>query len=237
MPQEHAIIIGGSSGIGLATAHRLLADGLKVTIFGRDPERLARAEAAVAGVVGRRLDAADSNSVREAFAATGGFTHLVLAFGSNAGVGPLATLDLAEVRRGFEEKVYPQIQCAQLALPHLAADGSLTFISAISAHAAAAGLAGIGAANAAIASLAPNLAVELKPRRVNAVSPGIIETPWWDFVPEEQRRAAFAHYAGATPVGRNGTADDVADAIAFLVGNRFVTGQTIVCDGGLTLAA
>jgi NAD(P)-dependent dehydrogenase (short-subunit alcohol dehydrogenase family) len=236
MSKTHVVIVGGSSGIGLATAGRL-RDDHQVTIIGRDPERLAAAGRRVPEARTLSADAADPASIAGAFSAIGGFDHLVLALGSRRGGGPFAEIGMQEVRLGFAEKVFPQFQAAQLALPHLSATGSITFIGAMSAHAAMPGVAGIGAANAAVEALVPVLAVELKPRRVNAVSPGVIDTPWWDFVPEEQKRAGFAQYAGITPVGRVGTADDVADAIAFLIGNGFMDGQVLLCDGGLTLAA
>jgi NAD(P)-dependent dehydrogenase (short-subunit alcohol dehydrogenase family) len=96
--------------------------------------------------------------------------------------------------------------------------------------------AGIGAANAAVTALVPILANELKPLRVNAVSPGVIDTPWWDFLPKEQKATVFADYASKTPVGRVGRVEDVAQSIAFLVCDTFMSGHTIVCDGGLRLA-
>ena len=126
---------------------------------------------------------------------------------------------------------------AQAALPFIRKDGSITFISAVSAHAAMPGTAGIGAANAAVAMFVPILAAELRPLRVNGVSPGVVDTPWWDFLTSEQREAVFADYAGKTPVGRVGKPDDIAQAVAFLVSNSFMSGHVIVCDGGLRLAA
>ncbi|RUY75943.1 SDR family oxidoreductase, partial [Mesorhizobium sp. M7A.F.Ca.CA.003.01.2.1] len=86
-------------------------------------------------------------------------------------------------------------------------------------------------------TVVPILAMELKPLRVNVVAPGVIDTPWWDFLAEEQRQALFADYAGRTPVGRIGRAEDVAATIAFLVSNGFMTGQVLTCDGGLRFAA
>ena len=161
------------------------------------------------------LDAADAERVRTFFAETGAVDHLVLAFGSRCGVGPFATVSLDDVRKGFDEKVFPQFACAQAALPTLRKDGSLTFISAVSGQGSAPGTAGIGAANAALAALAPILAAELKPLRVNCVSPGVIDTPWWDFLPVDQKGPAFASFAARTPVGRVGTADDVAKPSPF----------------------
>jgi NAD(P)-dependent dehydrogenase (short-subunit alcohol dehydrogenase family) len=181
------------------------------------------------------MDATDAEALPAQFAKIGKLDHLVLALGSGQGLGPFATVSLASVKLGFEEKVFAHFATAQAALPHLNPQGSLTFVSAVSAHAAAPGTAGIGAANAAVAALVPILAVELKPLRVNAVSPGVIDTPWWDAVPEEQKQAIFAECAGKTPVGRNGKPEDVAQAIAFLIGDSFVSGHTLICDGGLRL--
>jgi NAD(P)-dependent dehydrogenase (short-subunit alcohol dehydrogenase family) len=235
---ERAIIIGGTSGIGLASARRLAGEGMQVAIAGRDKDRLAAAAATLSGnVEARPLDAADVGHVREFFAALGSFDHLVLALGSGKGFGPFATLDLHQARLGFEEKVWPHLQCAQAALPTLAKSGSITFVTAVSGQMAAPGTVGLAAANGALAVVTPILAAELRPLRVNAVSPGVVDTPWWHFLPAEQRQAAFADYAGRTPVGRVGTPDDIAKAIAFVISDGFVTGHVLVCDGGLRLAA
>ena len=144
---------------------------------------------------------------------------------------------MADVKLGFEEKVYAHFATAQAALPYLNRKSSITLVSAVSAMAAVPGTAGIGAANAAVTALVPILAVELKPIRVNTVSPGVIDTPWWDPFPAEQKEAMFKEFAGKTPAGRVGTPEDVAHAIVFLIENGFVTGQTIITDGGLRFTA
>lgn len=235
---QHTVVVGGSSGIGLATARHLVAAGGKVTIAGRNEARLAEAKRQlgpeVEAVV---MDAAATDSLPAQFARIGRFDHLVLASGSGRGVGPFASVSIADVKLGFEEKVYAHFATAQAALPYLAETGSITFVSAVSAQAAVPGTAGIGAANAAIAALVPILAVELKPLRVNTVSPGVIDTPWWDPFPADQKAAAFKDFASKTPVGRVGQAEDVAQAIAFLIDNSFVTGQTLITDGGLRFTA
>ena len=238
MSIQRTVIVGGTSGIGLATAEKLLGSGHDVTIAGRSAERLEQAAKRLDGKARAvAMDAADPASAKGAFASIGAFDHLVLALGGNIGAGPFATIDLADVRRPFEDKVFAHFATAQAALPFLAKDGSLTFLSAVSGQAAMPGTAALGAANAAIAALAPILAVELKPLRVNAVSPGVIDTPWWSFVPDDSKAALFADYAAKTPVGRVGTAEDIADAVAFLIGNRFMTGATIICDGGVRLGS
>ena len=238
MSFQHTVIVGGSSGIGLATAQHLLASGARVTITGRSETRLADARRRLgpdAQVMS--MDATAADALAAQFAQIGKFDHLVLALGSGKGIGPFASVSLAEVKLGFEEKVYAHFATAQAALPFLNPTGSLTFVSAVSAHAAAPGTAGIGAANAAVAALVPILAVELKPLRVNGVSPGVIDTPWWDAFPEDQKQAMFDTYAAKTPVGRVGRPEDIAQTIAFLIGDTFITGHTLICDGGLRLAA
>jgi NAD(P)-dependent dehydrogenase (short-subunit alcohol dehydrogenase family) len=205
---EHVFIVGGTSGIGLAAAARLKRLGYATTIAGRDSARLEAARRSLGDVGMVVMDA-----------------------------GPLRDVEIDAVRRGFEEKTLPHIACAKAGLPILRKDGSLTFISAVSAYAALPGTAGLAAANAAVGALVPVLAAELRPLRVNGVAPGVVDTPWWDFLPADRRTAVFADYAARTPVGRIGRPEDVADAIAFLIGNGFVNGETIVCDGGIRWAA
>jgi NAD(P)-dependent dehydrogenase (short-subunit alcohol dehydrogenase family) len=151
-------------------------------------------------------------------------------------MGPFSTLDLAEVRGGFEDKVLSHLSC-QTALPTIRKNGSITFISVVSAEMAAPGTVGLAAANGALAVVTPVLAAELRPLRVNAVTPGVVDTPWWDFMDADQRRGVFAGFAGRTPVGRVGAPDDIAKAIAFLIVNDFVTGHVLTCDGGIRLGA
>ena len=237
MPVQSAVIVGGSSGIGLAAAGRLQAAGLDVTVAGRDAAKLAGAAKAVAGVKTLKLDARDPVALRDAFAGSDAIDHLILALGGNRGVGPIASLSADDIRAPFEEKVFPQVACIQAALPVLRTGGSITLVSAVSAQAAFPGTAALASANAAVEALVRVLAVELKPLRVNGVSPGVIDTGWWDWLAAEQKAAAFADFAGKTPAGRLGTADDVAAAIAFVVEDSFMTGHVLVCDGGLRLAA
>jgi NAD(P)-dependent dehydrogenase (short-subunit alcohol dehydrogenase family) len=237
MSSQHVVIVGGSSGIGLATARYLLGSGARVTIAGRDESRLAEAAQELGPeALTLRMDAAAADALPAQFAQIGKFDHLVLALGSGRGVGPFGSVSLADVKLGFEEKVFAHFATAQAALPFLNPTGSLTFIAGVSAQAAAPGTAGIGAANAAVAQLVPILAVELKPLRVNGVSPGVIDTPWWSAVPEDRKKAIFETYAVKTPVGRVGQPEDVAHAIAFLIGNSFMSGHMLICDGGLRLA-
>src|SRR5207247_4360576 len=128
----------------------------------------------------------------------------------------LADQDLGDA---FTGKPIAHLQAVSLALPTLADRGSLTLVSAGSAQGAFPGTALLAAVNGAVEAAVPPLARELAPRRLNAVSPGVIETGWWDVLPEPERQATFEQFAEQTPVGRNGSAEDVAHATFALIDN------------------
>lgn len=236
--QQHVIVIGGSSGIGLATAATLLERGYRVTIAGRDVAKLEAANGRLGGkTMTVAADSTDRAALSRLFETAGSFDHLVTTVSSGRGLGAFAELDLSDLTKGFAEKVQAQLLSAQLALKTIRKDGSITFVSAASAAMSSPGLAGVATVNGAMNSPVAALAAELKPLRVNAVAPGVIDTPWWETLSAERRNEAFAHFAGLTPAGRIGTSEDVADAIAFLIGNSFVSGQRLYCDGGLSLVA
>lgn len=229
-------IAGGTSGIGLATASMLANGGAQVTITGRDPRKLENALSGLpSSVQGYCLDAADAAGQKALLQKVGSIDHLVLALSGAKGVGMLKDLDFAVLRQGFEEKFFLHLQILQAALPYLSANASVTFITAVSGHARFPGIAGIGAINGALETVVPILAKELQPVRVNAVSPGVIDSPWWSWMPEDARRETFGQYAAMTPVQRVGKPEDVAGMIAQVIGNGFLTGQVITVDGGMGL--
>jgi len=233
-PTPVSIVMGGTSGVGLATARLLASVGHRVIATGRTLTRVA--DLSIAGLTFSAVDARNAEAVRAFYRATGPFQHLVVALSGAKGAGPFAALPLADLREGFDTKFFPQVQVAQLALGTLRAGGSITFVSAISARRPRPGLAGLAAINGAIEAMVPALAQELRPTRVNAVSPGVIDTPWWDWMAAADKAAAFQQYGAAAPVGRVGRPEEVADAIRFLITNEFVTGSVIECDGGLRLS-
>lgn len=227
------VVLGGTSGVGRTIAEGCAAAGDEVLVTGRDPERLRAVGDRVA--VAEAVDGTSEEEVRAFFARHGRFDHLVLALSGGSGAGPLRELKMGDLRAGFEGKFFPHMMAAQAALDTLAEEGSITFITAASARGALPGTAGLAAINGAIERAVPPLAAELAPTRVNAVSPGVIDTPWWSGIPEDRRREQFAAYAERTPVRRVGRPQDVADAVRYLMTATFVTGTVIPCDGGLTL--
>ncbi|GHI05890.1 short-chain dehydrogenase [Streptomyces cellostaticus] len=234
---QRVVVMGGSSGIGEATAASFAADGAEVVITGRGQDRLDAAAARIEGKVSTyRLDAADRSAVDAFFDRSGPVDHLVLALSGSKGGGAFAELDLAELAAGFDGKFWPHVNVLQAALPALRPGGSVTLVTAASARAALPGTAGLAAINGALEAMVPPLAVELAPLRINAVSPGVVDTPWWDAVPAEQRGALFDGFAASTPVGRVGRPEDIARAVHMLAANDFVTGVVLEATGGATLA-
>jgi NAD(P)-dependent dehydrogenase (short-subunit alcohol dehydrogenase family) len=195
----------------MAAAKALCQSGLEVVITGRDEAKLEAARQTL-GRQGRaeRVDATSEEQARAFFERAGSFDHLVLSVSGAKGAGPFADLDLRELRAGFDAKFWAQIGTAQAALKTLRPGGSITFVTAISARMANPGTAGLAAINGALEAMVRPLAKELKPTRVNAVSPGVIDTPWWDRLPADQRQATFDCYADLAPVGRVERAGDVA---------------------------
>jgi NAD(P)-dependent dehydrogenase (short-subunit alcohol dehydrogenase family) len=236
---QRVVIIGASAGIGEAAARAFAERGAAVTITGRSKERLDQAAQRIGHpVLVAEVDATNRGALDAFFATTGPVDHLVLSASPGAvGVGPFASLDEADLRQAFDGKFFAHVKAIQAALPRLRPDGSVTLVTAASARAAFAGTAALAAANGALESIVAPLAVELAPLRVNAVSPGIIDTHWWGGLPEDQRRAYFESAAASTPARRVGQPEDVADAIVYLAGAGFVTGTVLECTGGANLAA
>jgi NAD(P)-dependent dehydrogenase (short-subunit alcohol dehydrogenase family) len=228
----HIVIVGGTSGIGLAIAARLVAGNAAVTIVGRDRTKLDAALQLLAPTVkGKVVDAGDRAAMDALFIRLGPIDHLVLAASGGNGAGRFDEVMTEDLRRGFEGKFWVHWNSAQSALPHMAPNGSITFITAASSRLANPGTSGLAAINGALERMTPTLARELAPLRVNAVSPGVIDTPWWTDKPKGMFEAASRQ----APLARPGRAEEVADAVAFLIGNHFVTGVVLDVDGGLHL--
>jgi NAD(P)-dependent dehydrogenase (short-subunit alcohol dehydrogenase family) len=233
---HRVVIAGGTSGIGYVTAKLLSQKGYDITIFGRNHDRLNRALKEIDNnVQGMIVDAIDLSSLKKAMTEIGKIDHLVIALSGGKGIGKFCDLDLNDLRKGFESKLFAQLQTAQSALPFMSPNGSITFITSISSRSMAIGTAGLGAINGAIEIMIPTLAKESKPLRINAVAPGVVKTTWWDFLTPEKKDETFAQYAKTIPLGRIAEPDEIAKMIIALIENVYITGQIIVVDGGLSL--
>lgn len=235
--REKVVVLGGTSGIGLATSLSL-KESYDVHATGRDSEKIAKlAQEHGKALTFHAVNSCDGKALAGFMAGLKSLDHLVLCLSGAQGGGLLKDLTLEDLRAGFDAKFWPHLQSVKAALPYLSQRGSITFVTSVSGRLAAPGIAGLAAINGAIEAMVRPLAVELAPIRVNAVAPGVTDTAWWSFLPEAERQAAFAQYATATTAGRVGKPEEIAEVIALLLRNSYLTGQTIVCDGGLHLKA
>ena len=233
MENKRILVAGGSSGIGRELVRILVQEGGQVTAIGRDIEKLAALQSQLPSVTIQSLDAKDPFSVKAFLGDQQPFDHLVLAVSGGKGGGSFADLDLTDLREGFESKFWPQLELAQAALPKMKPTGSITFITAISATAKLPGTAGLAALNGAIELMVPILAKELKPLRVNAVSPGVIDTGWWDFLPADIKAQTFENFSRQVAVGRVGRPEEVASVIRMILCTEYINGEIIGVHGGL----
>lgn len=235
---QHVVVIGGSSGMGLATAHAAAAAGAQVTIAGRDDAKLARAAAEIGpNATPRKLDVTDEAEVAAFFENLDPIDHLVItAHASSVVTGAiesLAQMSIAAARAFMETKFWGPFTAAKYAQRKLRANGSMIFFSgSAGARKLLPHHTAIGATNGAVEAFARQLAKEIAPRRVNVIAAGLVRTPTYDGMSEEARDGMYAGYANNALVGRVGLPEDIAQAALYLMSNSYVTGQIHEIDGG-----
>ncbi len=233
--RKRIVIIGGSSGMGLATAKAATAAGAQVVIASRSRNKLEKARGAIGGdTQAMTLDVRDEAAIQAFFDEVGEFDHLTTP-GNVAAGGPFLTRDTAAVRADFDSKFWGQYLAAKYGAPRMRPDGSIVLFSGIYSQRPSPGVSGIAAINSAIEGLARALAVELAPIRVNAVSPGLVDTPIFDDMPKAAKDEMFQRFAATAPVKRVARPEEIAQAVLHLMANPFTTGTTLFVDGGYTL--
>jgi NAD(P)-dependent dehydrogenase (short-subunit alcohol dehydrogenase family) len=243
---ETVVVVGGTSGIGLAAGTLLRSIGARVVLVGRDPDRLDAAFSTVrsagesddAGVLGVAGDGADEKVLIEAFDKAGHVDHVFVTVGGTAGMGPLTELSNDIVRATYETRVPAAFAAARVAATRLPAGGSLTLSSGTVVvrpfPGASAGLAAAGA----VEGVTRAIAVELAPARirVNTVRFGRTDTPLLRSAPMMDTDEGVAAAGATWPLGRFGTAEEAAATALFLMANNYITGQIFTVDGGETMA-
>ena len=228
---RRVLIIGGSSGIGRAVAHRAAKSGARVVVAGRDPQRIDAPESATRV----RIDLGDERTIADAAAALGTIDDVVVLAADHAN-GPVTGLDAERVRRALDAKVTGPLLVAKHFAPIMPPDGAIVLFSGVVASRPSPDLVVMATGNRAVEGLAEALAIELAPIRVTAVSPGIVDSGAWDALGEEGRDAFFAETATSNPARRVGSTTDIAEAVEFALTNRFLTGTVLHVDGGARIA-
>ena len=229
---KKALVFGGTSGIGLATAKQLAALGAEVIAISRSPDK---AGAVPDGIALRQCDVLDRDALSELFASVGPFEILVnAATGGVRARGNFLDMDIDGFRGSFA-KLWGYANVLQLGAPHLSADGTIVLVSGTPARRPNPGQVAISCVGGAVEALARAVAPEIAPRRLNVVAPGTIDTPMSSLQGTE-REEAYRKQTAKNLIPRAGTADEVAQGILFVIQNDFVTGTTVDVDGGRLLA-
>ena len=230
-----ALVLGGTSGIGLAAARRLAAAGAQVVALSRRPEKAA--DELPKFVQLERVDVLDRAGLAELFARHAPFDVLVnAATGGERALGPFLEMDLDGFQGSFK-KLWGYVNSVRLGAAHMSDDGAIVLVSGYPARRPGPGAITLSTVGNAVEGFVRAAAAELAPRRINAVCPGLIDTPMF---PGRDKKARAEHFTKATAkhlLPRIGGADEVADGILFVIKNDFVTGTTVDVDGGAILAS
>ncbi|HWL85373.1 MAG TPA: SDR family oxidoreductase [Polyangiaceae bacterium] len=233
--KDHTVVIvGASSGIGLATARQAAAAGAKVVMISRSREKLEAAARTVEGnVVVAPADMLNVEELGGAIRSAGAIDHLVLTAVADEipRIHPLVELSDEQMERSMD-KLRGFFFAARAAVPAMRERGSITITSGASGLKATRGMSVLGAVAAAVTTFAHVLALELAPLRVNAITPGVVDTP----IHQGEARERVRKWAESDlPARRFGEPEDIAQAILFLMTNPYMTGHDLVIDGGLTV--
>ncbi len=227
------VILGGSSGIGLAVAQAAAKAGAATVIASSNQARLDTALASLPQTAtGHALDLRDEAAMQALFAEIGPFDHLVYTAGEALQLGALAETDLAQGRAFFDLRYWGAYAAAKHGAAKIRPGGSITFTSGTAAQRPQAGWSLGASICAAMEGLTRALAVELAPLRVNIVAPGFVQSPLWDPMPAAQREALYQQVADKLPLRHVGETKEIATTYLYLMAQSYGTGQVVTVDGG-----
>jgi NAD(P)-dependent dehydrogenase (short-subunit alcohol dehydrogenase family) len=224
------VVVGRGSGIARAVALLTQSEGARVIAAGRDKAKLAGAYDGI-DITAETVDITDDGSIADLADRVGPVDHVVSTASARAR-GKLGELDRQKLQLSFDTKVIGPTMLAKYFAPQINPGGSFVLFSGVHAFKLNVGYLGVGITNGADDFLTRWLAVELAPTRVNAISPGVIDTGAWDSLGDDGKRDYFEHIADSNPARRIGTPDDIAGAALFAMTNTFMTGMTLKVDGG-----
>jgi NAD(P)-dependent dehydrogenase (short-subunit alcohol dehydrogenase family) len=233
LTNKRVIILGASSGIGLATAKAATAEGAGVVIVSSNRQRIDQAlKELPAGSEAHAVNLSQEQNIKAFFDSIGNFDHLVYCAGENLSLAPIADTDIEQARQFFTVRFWGAYTTVKYAASHINAGGSIGLMGGNAGLRPDKGWTVASSICGAMEGLNRALAVELAPIRVNLVAPGVVRTGLWDGMPATDRESYFKTLADALPVHRIGTPEDIARAYIYLMKQGYCTGQQLVVDGG-----
>jgi NAD(P)-dependent dehydrogenase (short-subunit alcohol dehydrogenase family) len=234
---KHVLVLGGTSGIGLAVAELAGEHGARVTVASSRPASLDRALAELpTAVTGEIADLTDPAATTALFDRVGALDHLVFTAGEALTLLTVEAMDLDAARAAFGLRYFGALNAVSLGAPHIRPGGSIVLTTGVAAERPGPGWSVASSICGAITSLTRALAVELAPLRVNAVSPGMVRSPLWAAIDEPTREQMYTDTAKGLPLGRVGDAREVAESYLYLMTATYATGSIVTIDGGHVLA-
>ncbi|MFD2874660.1 SDR family oxidoreductase [Mucilaginibacter ximonensis] len=233
LANKKIVVLGGSAGIGLATARAAAAEGAVVIIVSSNQQRIDQAlQQLPAGSKGIIADLTDEQQIKDLFNGIGKFDHLVFTAGENLYLANIGDISLADAQRFFKLRYWGAFSAVKYAAPNINPGGSITLSGGTVSRRPQSGWSLGASICTAMEGFTRAMAVELAPLRVNMVCPGLVKTDLWSNMPEADRDNFFNTYAGMLPVKFIAEADDLAESYLYLMRQRYSTGEVIVVDGG-----
>jgi NAD(P)-dependent dehydrogenase (short-subunit alcohol dehydrogenase family) len=236
LTNKKVVILGGSSGIGLATAKAAAAGGASVIIVSSNQQRINNALAELPGETrGIVIDLTNEHQLKNFFADLGNFDHLVYTAGENLQLTPIVDVTLADAQKFFNLRYWGAFTAVKYASPYINTGGSINLTGGIASARPQSGWSLGASICAAMEGFTRAMAIELAPVRVNLVSPGVVKTNLWNNMSETDRDEFYANISNSLPVKHVGEAEEIAQTYLYLMTQQYSTGQIIVVDGGSVL--
>lgn len=236
LKDKKVIILGGSSGLGLATAKAAAAEGATVIIVSGNQQRIDLAlQELPDNSSGIAVDLLQEENIKTFFETAGSFDHLVFTAGENLILHNISDTDIEAARNFFNLRYWGAFAAVKYGAPHINPGGSISLTSGIASARPGAGWAIAASICGAMEGFVRAMAVELAPIRVNSVMPGVIKTNLWNSMSDNDRNNLYKTVGDSLPVKRVGEAEDIALAFLYLMKQQFGTGQNMIIDGGAVL--
>lgn len=231
---QKIVIIGGSAGIGLATAKSAAAKNATVIIISSNQQRINKAlKELPESATGYAIDVTDEAQVKSIFEQIGFFDHLIFTAGEQLQLGDLKDTSLASAHQFFEIRYWGAFTAVKHASPYI--KNSIVLTSGIASNRPGKGWSLGASICSAMEGFTKAMAIELAPIRVNIVSPGVVKTDLWSGMSVEEREGMYNQIGDSLPVKRVGNVDDIAKTYLYFMKQEYGTGQTIIVDGGASL--